>query len=242
MPASASALSLFLRTSSSFVKALPNPHPSITESFGHSVSINGSWIAVGSPEASSSMGVVYMYRNITTGSAYSWSLHQVINAPADAITDCRFGWDLKLNKQSGSYSQSMVVGCGNNANAKAYYYEILTGSWTLTYTFTPTTDWKPLTIGDYMPYDMDGSSVMNVSNGYGKAVSTFDSAVVVGAPYDRTVYEFDGSSMYQQGATYVYEKCPGYVRQYLQQAAPLVDTARTWSLRRLVFQLRGNRP
>lgn len=194
-------------TASTYLYTIYNPDTAITNSFGHGVSINSKWIAIGSPEVSSSAGMVYMYRNRTTGSAVTWSLYQKLNAPSGSISECLYGWDLKLNKQSASYSQSMIVGCGNPTNAQAYYYELITGSWTLTHTFNPTYDWKPLTFGQYMPYQMDTSSVMNVSNGYGQAVSLFDSTVVIGAPYDRAVYEFSGSNLYQQGATYVYENC-----------------------------------
>jgi len=194
-------------TVSTYLYTIYNPDTTITNSFGHGVSINSKWIAISSPYVSSSAGMIYMYRNLTTGSAVTWSLYQKLNAPSGSISEALYGWDLKLNKQSGSYSQSMIVGCGNNANAQAYYYEIITGSWTLTHIFNPTTNWKSLTFGPFMPYDMDTSSVMNVSNGYGRAVSLYDSTVVIGAPYDRAVYEFSGSGLYQQGATYVYEKC-----------------------------------
>ena len=127
-------------TQSCYIQTLYNPHSTITESFGRGVSVNNYWVAVGSPEVSSSKGMVYMYRSFGTGSNYSWSFYQMIDAPSGSIDECRFGWDLKLNKQSGSYSQSMVVGCGNSANAQAYYYEMITGSWVLTHTFYPTTD------------------------------------------------------------------------------------------------------
>jgi len=189
---------------SSYVVSLYNPDSNITESFGKSVSINSTWIAVGSPSVSSSKGMVYMYKNISTGSNYSWSFFQKLES-SGSVSSSSFGWDLKLNKQSGSISQSMVVGCGNNHNNQAYYFEFVSGSWTQTFNFLPTRDILPLTFGGYTPYH----PTMSYSSSFGYAVSTFGNTVVIGAPMDRTTYEFSGSSLYQQGSTYIFEKCPG---------------------------------
>ena len=189
-----------------FVYRLDDPDIDIvgTGSFGSAVSINNDWIAVGSPYVSSSAGMVYMYQNISTGSNnYSWSLYQKIQA-SGSLPNGLFGWDLKLNKGSGSYSQSMIVGCGNPFNAQAYLFEFISGSWSQTFVFQPTYNILPLTFGNYTPFD----PTMNTSNGFGTAVSIFNDAAVVGAPTDRMVYEFSGSNLYQQGSTYVFEKCP----------------------------------
>lgn len=184
---------------STYAISLSNPDNDITESFGRAVSINNSWIAVGSPYVSSSIGMVYLYRNISTGSNYSWSLHQKLTGSADEL----FGWDLKLNKHSGSYSQSLIVGCGNMTSSNAYYFELISGSWLMTYQFLPTTDIYPLTFGNYTPYH----PTMSVASGYGYAVSTHGPTVIIGAPRDRVVLEYSGSSTYSQGSVYVYEKC-----------------------------------
>ncbi len=188
---------------SSFITSLENPNQSVLNSFGLGVSINSSWIAVGSPLDNSSVGAVFIYRNISTGSNYSWSYFQTI-VPTGAIPNAQFGSDLKLNKQSGSVSHSLVVGCGNTGSAAAYYFELISGSWTQTYVFNPTTDILPLTFGGYRPYN----PTMNSDNGFGYAVSTFDKTVIIGAPFDRDVYEFSGSELYEQGAAYIFEKCP----------------------------------
>lgn len=187
---------------SSYVVSLVNPDLDITESFGKGVSINNSWIAVGSPYVSSSRGTVYMYKNMSTGSNYSWSFYQTIK-PTNSLTNALFGWDLKLDKKIGAISQSIVVGCGNSSNGKAYYFEFVDGSWTQTYEFVATRDILPLTFGGYIPYQ----PTMSYSSGFGSAVSTYDNTVVIGAPLDRTVYEYSGSSLYQQGSVYVFEKC-----------------------------------
>ena len=188
-------------TQNTYVTSLINPDTNITNSFGQSVSINGSWIAVGSPYIGTA-GVVYIYKNTSTGSNYSWTLYQTIT-PSGSIADALFGWDLKLNKDITAISNSLVVGCGHPVSGQVYYFELVSGSWEQTYEFLPTTDILPLTFGGYTPYN----PTMNVSNAFGYAVSTFGNTVVVGAPYDRMVYEYSGSSLYQQGSVYVFEKC-----------------------------------
>lgn len=190
-----------------FVYRIEDPDIDIvgTGSFGRAVSINNGWIAIGSPNVSSSNGMVYMYRNISTGSNdFSWSLYQKLEA-SGSIANALFGWDLKLNKISGSLSQSMIVGCGNPLNNQAYLFEFISGSWIQTFTFLPTTNIMPLTFEDYYPYN----PVMNAASGFGSAVSIFGNAAIVGAPTDRMVYEYSGSSLYQQGSTYIFERCLG---------------------------------
>lgn len=188
-------------SSSTYAVTIPNPDADVTESFGRGVSINSSWLAIGSPYVSASRGMVYIYKNNSTGSNYSWEFYQKITGSSAGDL---FGLDLKLNKQSGSYSQSLIVGCGNISSSKAYYFEMVNGSWINTYTFVPDTNTiYPLTFGP-TPYQ----PTMNVYSGYGYAVSTFGPTVVIGAPRDRIVYEFSGSVGYNQGSVYVYEKCP----------------------------------
>lgn len=186
--------------SDTFITSLTNPDVEITESFGKSVSINNNWIIVGSPYISSSKGMVYVYRNISTGSNYSWSLYQKLTGSQN---NDLFGWDLKLNKKSGSYDNSLVVGCGNMTSSKAYYFELISGSWDMTYQFLPTTDIYPLTFGNYTPFN----PTMSVSSGFGYAVSTYGDSVIIGAPKDRIVSEYSGSLKYNQGSVYIYEKC-----------------------------------
>ncbi len=189
-----------------FIFSVENPDDAdITGSFGWSVSINNEWLAIGSPFISSSNGMVYMYRNTATGSNnFSWSLAQKLEASGSPSSSL-FGSSLKLNKQSGSFSGSMVVGCGSISANMAFLFEYVSGSWQQTYIFLPTTDPKPLTFGNFNPY----STIMNVANGFGSSVSIFGNTVVIGAYLDRVVYEFSGSQPYFQGAAYIYEKCTG---------------------------------
>ena len=46
------------------------------------------------------------------------------------------------------------------------------------------------------------------TSSFGYSVSTHEGTVVIGAPHDRRIYEYTGSSQYPQGAVYVFEKCP----------------------------------
>jgi len=187
-----------------YVYTLENPHPEYSESFGHAVAINSEWIAVGSPYVSSSKGVVYLYQNDSTGSGhYTWSLFQTITSSNPSLGQ-RFGHTVKLNKQSGGYSGSMVVGCGLTSSNEVYYFEFVSGSWIESYTFRPTSNILPLTFGTHVPYQ----PTMSLSNSFGHDVSLYDSTVVIGAYADRTVYEYTGSSLYEQGAVYIFEKCP----------------------------------
>lgn len=191
---------------STFITTVFNPDQTITESFGKAVSMNSAWIAIGSPYASSSRGVVYLYRNTSTGSNYAWTYFQMIE-PSSSLATAMFGSDLKLNKTTSSLSQSLVVGCENTANNAAYYFELISGSWTETFQFAPTAETASLTIGNYPPYDPQ----LNAPDGttaFGYAVSTFEDAVVVGSWSDRSVYEFSGSALYQQGSAYIFQKCP----------------------------------
>lgn len=184
-----------------FIFTIEDPDQ-ITESFGRAVSINSDWLAIGSPYVSSSNGMVYMYKNMSTENDYSWSLYQKIEN-TDSITGAEFGHSLKLNKASGSYSSSMVIGCGNILNAKAYYYEFVNNIWTQTYIFIPDYTVMPMTFADYMPY----GTVMNIANGFGNAVSIYGDSVIIGEYLDRSFYEFSGSSLYQEGSVYIFEKC-----------------------------------
>jgi hypothetical protein len=191
-------------TSSMFAFSIENPDTDVTESFGRAVSINGGWLAVGSPAVSSSNGMVYMYRNTSTGSNYSWDFYQKIT-PTGSISGSQFGHSLKLNKQSGSYSGSLVVGCGNLLANQVFYFQFISGSWTQTFTFTPDMETEyPLTFGGFDPYSVN----LNTTSGYGYSVSTFQDTVVIGEYLDRTVYEYSGSAAYEQGSVSIYERCP----------------------------------
>lgn len=196
----------------------------VTGSFGWSVSLNKDWLAVGSPFYSGSQGIVYLYRNMSTGNNYSWSLFQRIR-PTYAIDQSQFGFSMKLNKADTEYSWSLVVGCGNpNADA-AYFFEYVGNAWSQSYVFMPDYTIQPLTFNSqyYAPsgtfqtaYGPQNFMTMNATNGFGYSVGCYDDAVVIGEPYDRIFYEYSGSSMYQQGSTYIFERCKDYPKGFQQ--------------------------
>lgn len=187
-----------------YIYGIENPNLLVSESFGKSVSINNEWLAVGSPNENGSLGTVYLYRNNSTGSSYDWQYYQQITASTLNTINAEFGHSLKLDKQSGSYSGNLVVGCGNPKEEQVFYFEFISGSWTETYIFKPNTDQYNLTFGNYLPY----SSSSNPSgSGFGHSVSTFQKRVIIGEYMDRLVSEFSGSSMYEQGSVSIYELC-----------------------------------
>jgi hypothetical protein len=59
---------------------------------------------------------------------------------------------------------------------------------------------------DYIP--QPGNITMNGANGFGQAVGTYGNAVIIGEPYDRVFFEYSGSTLYAQGSTYIFERCP----------------------------------
>lgn len=191
-------------TSSAYIITLKNPDdwPS-TGSFGHAVSINSGWIAVGSPYVSGSEGMVYIYKNDSTESELSWSFQQKIQPP-DTTAGLMFGAKLELNKNTGSNSGSLIIGVGNNSGSRAFLFEYISGSWTQTFVFNPSFPRLPLTFGGYTPY----SETYPTANRYGTAVGIYNNTVVVGSSQDRIVKEFTSSYEYEQGAVYVYELCP----------------------------------
>jgi hypothetical protein len=173
-------------------------------SFGQSISINNDWIAVGAPYHSGSNGLVYMYRNQTIGNNYSWSLSQIIQ-PTNPIPGAEFGLSLKLNKSDGLHSNSLVVGSGP-IGSLAYYFEYINNSWTQTHVFSPDMSVSPMIFNpEYYP--PSNNLVMNVFNGFGQSVGCYGDAVIVGEPYDRMFNEYNGSTLYQQGSTYIFERC-----------------------------------
>lgn len=215
-----------------YVLSIKNPHPQITNSFGRSVSINDNWIAIGSPEYSESKGAVYMYKRYgrPTNNNMSWSFHSIITASDSKIGDY-FGWSLELNDDSGSigystknisYPESLIVGSNRASGSKVYYYEI-SGSWSVligTVTFDNSV-WKESNIFDpiYTNYPfthyplaypiLSGSYTgpAPVADKFGYDVSIYGGTVAIGAPYDRYYYEYESSSVYHQGAFYIFERC-----------------------------------
>jgi len=202
-------------------------------SFGTSVSINKGWVAIGAPLHSGSNGIVYIYRNDTAGNNYSWSLFQTLNTPSTELQS-QFGYSLKLNKYDGPHSYSLVVGCGNPMVSEAYYFEYVNNSWTQSHVFKPDMSVYPMTFNPQY-YPQPNNLTMNTVNGFGQAVGYYGDAVIVGEPYDRSFYEYSGSTLYQQGSTYIFERCitgSGWMQVLKTYGTPttLYNNAMGWSV------------
>ena len=205
----------------------------ITGSFGIAVSINRDWIAVGAPLHNGSGGLVYIYKNETVGNNYSWSLFQTIPSPS-YVPHSQFGYSLKLNKYDGPHSHSLVIGCGNPMCSAAYYFEYVTGSWIQTHMFEPDMSVYPMTFNPQY-YPQPNNLTMNIANWFGYSVGCYGDAVIIGEPYDRAFYEFAGSTLYQQGSTYIFERCitgSGWVQALKTYGTPttLYNNVMGWSV------------
>lgn len=168
-----------------------------TGSYGTSVSINSEWLAVGHP-LKDNVGCVYLYRNDSTNTG-SWNLHTVLTGSS---LNQQFGYSLSLNKATGSFTGSLIVGTASGSTV--FYYQFSASVWQMFHSFSPNSDLYNLSFYEYPPIN-----ISNVTSSFGKSVDLYESVVVIGDPTDRSIYEFSGSRIYNQGAAYIYEKCPG---------------------------------
>jgi hypothetical protein len=203
----------FNEQTKSYITSLLNPELPCTSSFGYSVSVNNEWLAVGSPFYSGSNGVVYLYRN-PSGDRRSWQYFQKITPPVSASLSLTpaYGYDVKLAKETGSGGWKLLIGTGDPSASVALLYEYSSSAWRYRHAFRPDHTTLPLTFGQYTA----SSPVNNSADGFGMAVSLHGTTAIVGAPYDRAVYEYSGSTQYQQGAGYIFERCEGTAVNYKQ--------------------------
>lgn len=193
-----------------FVKSIPPPDSEpVSGSFGYSVSINDEWLAVGSPMFSGEGGTgsVYIYRRTIPGDLNNIDFVYFTTLTGSLVKDGdMFGASLDLNKQTGSYSSSLVVGCGRNTETSsfAYYFEFDGTNWKEINTFVHDLTPRPLTFFDVLPIDRDPAVV---ADSYGNSVAIWQDDIVIGAPTDRAIYEYSGSHVYNQGAAYFYHRC-----------------------------------
>jgi hypothetical protein len=188
-----------------YLSTLYNPNSAVTESFGWSVSVNDEWLAVGSPLESGSMGSVFMFRKIAQDIS-SWSFVQSVPLPTDIGTGDGFGWSIEVNKATSSFSWSMVVGSSKYSHSRAYIYEFDGTNWKHNFTLYPdNTTLFPL---PFYPTKPIISGYPNYADWFGYSVSMFEDSVIVGAPKDRVIQEFEGSSYYDEGAVYFFQRCP----------------------------------
>lgn len=188
-----------------YLLTIYNPNSaSVSESFGYSVSLNDEWLAVGSPLESGSKGAVFMFRKIN-GNDLSWSFVQTLPTPSNIGVYDNFGADIGMNKASSSFSWSMVVGSNKPSSSNAYIYEFNGTSWVNTFTLRPNSaSVYPLTFYPTLPIVL---GYPNTADYFGHAVSMYGESVMVGAPKDRDIQEYSGSSIYQQGSVYFFDRC-----------------------------------
>ena len=195
-----------------YLTTLYNPNPAVTESFGSSISLNDEWLAVGSPLESGSRGSVFMFRKYG-GNNLSWSFFQTLPLPSDIVVGDSFGYDIGMNKATSSFSWSMVVGSSKLSQSKAYVYEFDGVNWNNTLTLFPdSSSIYPLPFYPTLPIV---SNYQNTHDSFGYAVSMYGNTVMIGAPTDRIIQEYESSSFYRQGAVYFFERCDGGGKYYL---------------------------
>jgi hypothetical protein len=190
-----------------FVTTIPSPvGEPITGSFGYSVSINDEWLAVGSPTGSAN-GAVYMYRRTFPADPNNidFTLFATLTG-SSCVPGDQFGAAIDLNKQTGSYSGSLLVGCGRNTvtSSLAYFFEFDGVSWQQKNVFAHDLTPRNLAYYDVLPINRDPE---NIVDSYGNSVALWENDAAVGAPTDRVVYEYSGSHLYNQGAAYIYHRC-----------------------------------
>jgi len=176
----------------------------LTASFGYSISLNDEWLAVGSPYESGSTGNVYMYRMVDNN-VLSWSFVQTLPVPSNINNGDNFGFDVRLNKATSSFSWSLVVGSLKATSSNAYVYQFDGTEWNNTFTLYPdSSSVYPVPFYSTVPIV---NNYPNTSDLFGKSVSIYGTSIMVGAPTDRIIQEYSSSAQYRQGAVYFFEQC-----------------------------------
>lgn len=172
-----------------------------SSSFGRSVSINGNYLAVGSPLSmdGGKRGTVYLFKSGSEGYKYETFL------TGSSSNDVYFGSCLEID----DVYNKIVVGNGslNNTSSKVYLFESSSIGWKETQNFSPTKNLENMLFVPAPPY----VNTNNTMDGFGNSVSIYcssssDVKIAVGAPYDRNIKEYSGSKCVRNGAVYVFEK------------------------------------
>jgi hypothetical protein len=136
------------------------------------------------------------------GNNLSWSFFKTLPLPSDIVVGDNFGFDIGMNKATSSFSWSMVVGSSKQSQSKAYIYEFDGTNWNNTFTLFPdSSSIYPLPFYPTLPIV---SNYPNTHDSFGHAVSMYGNTVMVGAPTDRTIQEYESSSFYRQGSVYFF--------------------------------------
>ena len=179
--------------------------------FGWSVAIDGDWMIVGASGEDddengnnniSKAGSVYIYKNI----AGTWTQVQKIVA-SDRSADDEFGWALDIDGNTiivGAHQDFEDVNGLNPIHhaGSCYFYDLNTGTgvWSQT---------QKIVANDRAPdlYYPNGYSGEDLSDQFGHSVGISGNYVIVGAiNHD---YRPDGSSAWQTGSAYIFERSGG---------------------------------
>jgi hypothetical protein len=172
-----------------------------SRSFGRSVSLNEQYLVVGSPfsQTGGIRGSAYLFKSSSNGYVYETFL------TGSESSDVFFGSALEIDRNFNK----IVIGNGsfNNTSSKVYLFESSSLGWSETKKFSPTKGEEDLFFANITPYFNQNNSM----DGFGNSVSIYcsssnDVKVAIGAPYDRNILEFSGSSYMRNGAVYVFEK------------------------------------
>lgn len=203
-----------------------------TASFGNTVSINDEWLAIGSNRFDNSRGAVHLYRRDNIDSGSFWNYFTTLTG-SNTIAGDEFGFSLELNKASGSYSGSLIIGTNRASDSNVYiyrYYDLPGGAiWREDQILQADRKLLPLTFINYYPVLVNESYT---SDKYGHSVAIWKDTAVVGAPYDRQIFEFPNSRLYEQGAVYIYESCKNFI---------VPGSTTTSSYFDLVYKTNGNK-
>ncbi len=176
--------------------------PGSNINFGGTVSINKNYIVVGANKTSTNKGSVYVYSYTTGSGTVSCTLKQEIS---EGTVGKYFGSVVKID-QSGTDS-ILISESSSLSNPKVFLYESSSVGWVKTHTFTSITGSKNLPFDNLESYDY----VKNSADQFGRSIQINGDTIVIGAPYDSTYYEYQGSlTNYPKGAVYIYGRtdCP----------------------------------
>ncbi|HIP36617.1 MAG TPA: hypothetical protein EYG85_07165, partial [Crocinitomix sp.] len=204
---------VFERLGNSWVQTqiLQNSDNENYDRFGWSIAVDGDWLIIGAPREDddengnnniSKAGSVYIFKNING----TWTQTQKIVA-SDRSTDDEFGWSVDVDGNTlivGAHQDfENVVGLDSIHHAGSCYLfdlDVNTNIWAQT---------QKIVASDRAPdlYYPNGYNGEDLSDQFGHTVGISGDYVIVGAiNHD---YRPDGSSGWQCGSAYIFERTSG---------------------------------
>jgi trimeric autotransporter adhesin len=168
------------------------------DTFGYSVAVSGSTLAVGAPSHTVGdyfdQGAVYLYDNSGSG----WSFETELSAPGDEASDSSFGASLALSGGTlligapSFYPQNPYNPHFMPAQGIAYLFDNTESGWTEEAEITASD-------GEASFYDSNINEYLD-GDSFGFSVALSGASAFVGAPY----HTFTSGDTYYQGAAYVF--------------------------------------